>query len=126
MKLKCKEGDMAVVIHDTPKCIDNIGRIVQIRGPVRMNAKLKRRCWSIRPLDSTQYAVEDHQGRLTREVVDWDSLVEHPDAWLHPISPGEGIDEAAGVRRLAQSNPGSTSHFIDDSTLEKLAVTEPA
>ncbi len=33
MGLKCKDGDMAVIVGDVPGCEGNVGRIVQVRGP---------------------------------------------------------------------------------------------
>jgi len=34
--LKCRDGDFAVVINDTIDCRQNLGRIVRLRGPVRL------------------------------------------------------------------------------------------
>ena len=36
MNLRCKDGDLAVVVGDFPGCEGNIGRIVQVKGPVRI------------------------------------------------------------------------------------------
>ena len=114
MKLKCKEGDMAVVIRDTPKCKDNIGRLVEVRGPVKMNTKIKRRCWLIRPLDSRPYAVEDLDGQFVMEIVDWLSRVEHPDAWLHPLRPGEATHALEVSADRARESPSLTGTRILD------------
>ena len=34
MKLRCQEGILAVVIKAPPGCASNLGRIVEIKGPV--------------------------------------------------------------------------------------------
>ena len=118
MKLKCKEGDMAVVVRDTRRCQSNIGRLVQVRGPVQMNIKLKRRCWLIRPLDEQPYAVEDLDNRFTMEIVDWLSKVQHPDAWLHPLRAQESPLEVITI----------TKEFLGKDVLrspQRAAVLEP-
>jgi hypothetical protein len=35
MKLRCKHGDLAVIVGEYPGCEANIGRIVQVRGCYR-------------------------------------------------------------------------------------------
>ena len=34
---RCKDGDIAVIIYDTPSCSDNIGRFVEVRGKPRFD-----------------------------------------------------------------------------------------
>ena len=50
--LRCKDGDLAVVINDTIDCRQNIGHIVQIRGPVRMLKQSGMLGWLIKSLGS--------------------------------------------------------------------------
>jgi hypothetical protein len=37
MNLRCKDGDIAVITWDYPDCLENIGRLVDVRGPMRVN-----------------------------------------------------------------------------------------
>jgi hypothetical protein len=88
MKLRCKPGILAMVIHDTPRCRMNIGRIVWVRGPLEVNRSLRLACWLIKPVTTAPYAVE-HGRRLVVERVFWRMRIEHPDRWLLPL---EGLD----------------------------------
>jgi hypothetical protein len=36
VKLRCKDGDIAVITWDLPDCLENIGRLVQVRGPLKI------------------------------------------------------------------------------------------
>jgi hypothetical protein len=99
MKTRCKPGDLALVIHDTSLCESNIGRFVQVRGPLQMNADLQLRCWLIKPVSRCTWRVEETPGQVENQTVFWRSEIEHPDAWLLPIRP-EDVDAErdAGVR----------------------------
>lgn len=37
MTLRCKHGDLAVIVGEYPGCEANIGRIVQVRGPSHLS-----------------------------------------------------------------------------------------
>jgi hypothetical protein len=37
MTLRCKHGDLAVIVGEYPGCEANIGRIVQVRGPAHLS-----------------------------------------------------------------------------------------
>ena len=85
--LRCKDGDLAVVINDTIDCRQNIGHIVQIRGPVRMLKQSGMLGWRIKPLHKRVWGVTEFDGRSVKELVFWSSGVFHEDAWLMPIRP---------------------------------------
>jgi hypothetical protein len=85
MKLRCQDGDIAVITWDYPGCLKNIGRLVQVQGPVR-----KGECgpaWRIRPITENLYAFLDLDGSIGHESVTWGSRIDHPDAWMIPIRP---------------------------------------
>jgi len=87
MSLRCKAGDLALVIYDEPGCRANIGRVVELRGPVEINPRIGLQCWLIRPVGSNRrWRVED-SGWVLTQTVSWKSLIEHPDAWLLPLPP---------------------------------------
>ncbi len=86
MKLRCKDGDLALVVFDTIECASNIGRLVKVSGPVRVDTRVGG-TWLIEPVSPEAWAVEHWQ---TKEVVyELPPLrsVEHPDAWLVPMQP---------------------------------------
>jgi hypothetical protein len=41
--LRCKEGDLAVVICDEPGCKINVGRMVTVSGPVKVHERVRSR-----------------------------------------------------------------------------------
>lgn len=83
MKLRCKDGDLAVITWDHPGCLENIGRIVMVKGPARQGAFGDS--WWIQPITENLYAFLDADGSLGKESVTWRSRIEHPDRWLLPI-----------------------------------------
>ncbi len=85
--LKCKDGDLAVVINDTIDCRQNLGRIVRLRGPVRVLKPSGMLGWRIKPLHPIPWGVREINGRSVKELVTWQSCVYHEDAWLMPIRP---------------------------------------
>ena len=91
--LKCKDGDLAVVINDTIDCRQNLGRIVRLRGPVRILKPSGMLGWRIKPLHPTPWGVTEINGRSVNALVTWQGCVYHEDAWLMPIRP-QSPDEA--------------------------------
>jgi hypothetical protein len=84
--LRCKEGDLALVIHDEPGCRMNVGRVVVVRGPV-VSRPPYGPTWLIQPVQPEAWAVA-HRGGVHIEMPPL-SGVEHPDAWLLPLRPPE-------------------------------------
>ena len=88
MTLRCKEGDLALVVHDEPGCESNIGRVVVVFGPVETNSRLALPCWLIVPAGrSRRWRVTRGLAPARTETVYRKSRIEHPDAWLLPIPP---------------------------------------
>jgi hypothetical protein len=85
--LKCKHGDLALVLYDTPGCEQNIGKVVIVRGPARIVIKTQMMGWRIKPLFPAPWGVVLHNGAIKSVVVDWFSCVFHEDAWLMPLRP---------------------------------------
>ena len=109
--LRCKDGDLAVVINDTIDCRQNLGHIVQIRGPVRTLKQSGMLGWLIKPLHKRVWGVRELDGRHVKERVFWSSGVFHEDAWLMPIRP-QSTDEV--LREVQQE--------IDQSLIDIGAV----
>ena len=55
MNYRCKDGDLAIVIQDEPICAGNVGKVVQVRGPIMLNSRLKLICWLIKPVNRQHY-----------------------------------------------------------------------
>lgn len=101
MRLRCKQGDIAIITWDFPECLENLGRLVQVgHGPTLSRG---RWMWRIRTVTPELYAVRDRDGSFIRESVDWASEVEHPDAWMIPIRP----DDQEGNREQESDVPSS-------------------
>jgi hypothetical protein len=100
MKTRRKPGDVAIIVREEPGCDRNIGKIVEIRGPLRLS-KTKGPQWLIRSANhGGHWYFRWFKGGLLarlRRGVRWDDEVDHPDAWLVPII---GRDSTArhGVR----------------------------
>ena len=102
---RCKDGDLALVIQDEPVCAGNVGKIVQVRGPILLNRRLKLMCWLIKPVNRQLWHCVRSNGEHYTSLVTWKKQTEHPDAWLMPLKPdpellsdwaSEGVSEIAG------------------------------
>jgi hypothetical protein len=104
VKLRCTHGDIAVITRDYPDCLDNVGRLVEVCGPMRINEAGPS--WLIRPVSAEPYVLHESDHTLCRERVTWKSCVTHPDAWMTPLNPGQqdaGEDDEKGQGRLLPS-----------------------
>lgn len=102
MTLRCKDGDWAVITWDYLDCAPNIGRLVQVRGPV--SSIEGKPCWAIRPVTEDPYAVRERNGlRTSLEVVDWGSAITHPDAWMTPLDRSLGEQDAWGDLQIEET-----------------------
>ena len=87
MQLRCKDGDLAIVIGDVRGCEGNIGRIVKVRGPSNIHPFVNKVCWKIKPISRKDYLVLELNGTLTKAQITWKDDIVHPDCWLLPIKP---------------------------------------
>lgn len=102
-RLRCKDGDLALVIIDTPGCIRNVGRFVRVSGPVLWNAEYSKYCWLIKPVCQGKWYLET-AGRIEIVAATY-PFIEHPDCWLLPIRPARRTSEtAASELRTAGRN----------------------
>ena len=87
MGLRCKDGDMAVIVGDVPGCEGNIGCIVQVRGPtIKLSGYI---CWRIKPLENRKILIREFNGVIVSEKVFGNYRIQHPDCFLLPIRPPE-------------------------------------
>jgi hypothetical protein len=123
MKTRCKSGDLAIIVREELGCEKNIGKIVAVRGPIRMS-KTKGPQWLIQSVNPRvtwyfKYVPEDGLAR-SRRGLKFEHAIDHPDAWLVPIIGRDGSSRhrssqsqdvrdarshvnAPGADRLAQS-----------------------
>jgi hypothetical protein len=87
MKLRCKSGDLALVIHDEDICQQNIGKLVRVAGPLDYNRRLKRVCWLIEPVKAEPWQCVTPKVQHYQRIVTFANNMEHPDSWLLPIDP---------------------------------------
>ena len=87
MKLRCKSGDLALVIHDEDICRQNIGKLVRVAGPLGYNRRLKKQCWLIEPVKAELWQCLTTKQKHYQRVVTFANNLEHPDDWLLPIDP---------------------------------------
>ena len=90
MMLRCKPGDIAIIINDDDGCEGNIGRFVKVCDP-KVHMGVYGYCWTIVPLSSEGlYIIENGKLELTPNIQLNDNIL-HPDKWLKPIRPSERV-----------------------------------
>jgi hypothetical protein len=86
MTLRCKDGDLAVIVGELPGCEANIGRIVQVRGPAHISEQCgDLLCWVIKPIDRKKMLILYIPDILVSDYVTWKMDIKLPDCWLIPI-----------------------------------------
>lgn len=101
MKLHCKSGDLALVIHDEDMCRQNIGKLVRVAGPIGYNRRLKKQCWLIEPVKAELWQCVTTKVKHYQKFVTFASNLEHPDDWLLPIDPEAwNLNEGVKVESL--------------------------
>jgi hypothetical protein len=92
MELRCRAGDLALVVFDTPQCVSNMGRAVVVSGPMRMD-EVRGPTWLIQPVAPDAWAVEQVWSGVVEFHAPPLNGVEHPDQWLMPLRPIHPIDD---------------------------------
>lgn len=86
--MRCKHGDLAIIVHDFHGCEGNIGVIVKVVGPPESHPATEHICWVIKPVKKRKLWVIDKHG-CRQEYVSKKNEAMHPDAWLLPIRSDE-------------------------------------
>jgi len=88
MAWRCKHGDLAIIINETPQCRANIGLIVQVRGPMQYIDFLNLQGWRVKPIHHKKVWVETLKNNIAElQTIYWKYPRSIPDAWLLPIRP---------------------------------------
>lgn len=123
LKLNCRPGDLAVVLHDEPTCASNIGHIVRVHGPMAMTKDLGA-TWLILPVGRRKWAVHNRDGTFRKMVVRLRDRIEHSDAWLMPLRDDD-VSGVAEEEELGMDSPAvmrSMQAKIDQHMIEIGAV----
>ncbi len=89
--MRCKAGDLAVIVNDFKGCEANIGIIVEVEGPPQLHPWCGKVVWSIRPVKRRKLWVLDVPPGdmvLEHQWVSKKNRVQHPDEWLLPLGYG--------------------------------------
>jgi hypothetical protein len=108
MKLRCKPGDLALIIHDEDSCQENIGKLVKVAGPLGYNQRLKKQCWLIEPVKAEMWQCVTVNGIHYARNVTFAGEAEHPDAWLLPIYPNLCNQDEVGKKTLQSQHELAT------------------
>jgi hypothetical protein len=94
VNLRCKDGNIAVITWDYPDCLENIGRLVDVRSPMRV--KGAGPSWLIRPITPELCSPHESNHVLCREQVTWStvSTASCRSRSLHPASKTASASDA--------------------------------
>ena len=87
MTTRCKDGDIAIIINETPLCAGNLGRIVHVRGPYQYIDILGLHGWIIKPVNNQKLWVQLRRdaSKAVLERIYWNNPRCLPDEWLLPL-----------------------------------------
>ena len=78
--MRCKQGDLAIIVDDFDGCKGNIGLIVKLIGPAEIVVMMGQ----IIPLSGQEMWLVD-EGKAKKALVTPTTQAIHPDKWLSPI-----------------------------------------
>jgi hypothetical protein len=82
--MRCKHGDLAVIVNDFEGCEGNLGVIVEVIGPPEHHPNTPLICWQVVPVRRRKLWLADDEP--IKEFVSKLNPAMHPDAWLLPIN----------------------------------------
>jgi hypothetical protein len=104
MVWRCKHGDLAIIINETPQCRGNIGLIVQVRGPLEYLDIFDLYGWRIKPIHSKKLLVQMAKDADAEfQAIFWKYPRCIPDAWLLPIRPTDDDLDVSDAEELLKS-----------------------
>ena len=90
--MRCKQGDLAIIVDDFDGCKGNIGLIVKLIGPAEIVVMMGQ----IITLSGQEMWLVD-EGKAEKALVTLSTQAIHPDKWLSPI---KGKSVAPVIREL--------------------------
>ena len=111
--LRCRPGDLALIVQDEPECRANIGQIVRVIGEYKLLRKSSMFYWLVVPQSSTPSAVLILGSERDYRTLVYDSRPRnHPDAWLRPLRDSSEADEMTHItERPIQSEWKDPAHL---------------
>jgi hypothetical protein len=104
MAWKCKHGDLAIIINETPQCRANIGLIVEVRGPMQYIDFLNLQGWRVKPIQHKKVWVETLKNNIAElQTIYWKYPRRIPDAWLLPIRPTDDDIDISDAQEVLNS-----------------------
>lgn len=85
MTMRCKVGDMAIIINEEPSCAENIGKVVEITRSASFSI-FGQVAWNISPAACGSILIVNRLGEV-RKMLQGETDISLPDAWLQPIRP---------------------------------------
>ena len=82
--MRCKHGDLAIIVQDFPGCEGNLGILVEVIGPPTSHPDTELICWIIKPVKRRKLWLLD-EGVPKHEYISKRNEAMHPDPWLLPI-----------------------------------------
>jgi hypothetical protein len=114
MTLRCKDGDLAIVVGELPGCESNIGRIVRVRGPAVPSFQCAGlMSWVIRPITLKKMINLYIPNILISEQVTWKMGIKLPDCWLIPIRPTDDLKEINEIEKLYRRDFNQKDSFAN-------------
>lgn len=95
MKLRCKKGDIAIIIQNHPGCEADLGRVIHVQE-----------AWGKHPEDGFCWKIYPMHGHTMTYLREFDNVpecgaadyVHHPDKWLLPL---RGNSRAHGSKAVS-------------------------
>ena len=100
--MRCKDGDLAIIVQDFPGCEGNLGVLVEVVGPPTSHPDTEHTVWLIKPLKRRKLWLLDEDGPVHAFISKKNEAV-HPDPWLLPIRGDRLVDQDES---LTQSSLG--------------------
>ena len=103
--LRCRPGDLAVIVQDEAECQRNIGQVVRVIEEYTQFREEMGVHWLVQPLSSTASPVliEDRSGTKPRVV--WDNQPRaHYDGWLSPLLDTDSADQMTQITGVPLSS----------------------
>jgi hypothetical protein len=96
--LRCRPGDLAVIVQDELECQANLGQVVRVLEEYTQFREEMGVHWLVQPLSSVSspVLVENAGGKPPRVV--WDNQPRaHYDGWLRPLLDMDAADETTEI-----------------------------
>ncbi len=107
VKLRCKHGDLAIIVGDVSGCELNIGTLVLVRGPTTSISGYT--CWHIKPIEKRLHLVRLNRWEIRDQYVFWKDKIYHPDCFLIPIRPPEEDEAIDTAKELKIERPNNAN-----------------